>query len=182
VDDIGGGVQAGEAESEAQPLGAALGEGLGAGDQPVLIQPHGHDALHRAVVGRVQGVGGLERALRPRHAVEHGHDAGQGRVTVLDHLGHLVQRAIGRRHPHHGGLETGLQVGVDAFGGGAGAHDLAVRLGLGHDIEEEAARGDQGPADHERGDARHDHLANGRQHIAPNLTTALTQIETPFGK
>ena len=103
-------------------------------------------------------------------------------MTPLDHLGHLIQRAVGRGHPDDCGLKPRLQVGIGAFGGGAGANDLIVGLAAIDDVEQETARRHQRPAQHQREGAGQYHLTACRQNIAMHLAPAFTQVEAAFWK
>ncbi len=77
----GGRVQAGQAQGQAQPVGAAPGEGFGLGDQAILVDPDEPDPVHGGIGrGRFQrrnGPGG------PRGAPQRRQEQSQGAVPLF---------------------------------------------------------------------------------------------------
>ena len=123
---VGRRIETGKAKGQTQALGPGLGKVSGALDQPLLVHADRDEALNRrgGAWHRCRGRG--HDGLGSVDAAEHAHDAGQGGVSPFVHVRHFIEATGRGRHPHHGRLQTGLKVGVEALRGGAGAHDLVV--------------------------------------------------------
>ncbi len=176
----GGRVQAGQAEGQAQPFGARLGQNLGLGDHALLFGAHREDTVHRrqALVDRLrrQHRGGTG------HALEILEDGGQGRVAAFDRLGQVFQRTRAFGHVLGGDVEAGLAVGDPAFR--LGLHHAHLGLGgraLGQG-EEQGDAGRYGQPEHaqaqEEGDGE---LRAGLQDDAAGFAMG-TDIQVSFRK
>ena len=104
---------------------------------------------------------------------------GQGRVTLFDHQGKVVDGAFRGIELSHSAVEASLTICNPAFVLGLGPGDFLIGLGQSHGVHHHGCRADAHPKGAAPDDGRHTHLLSGGQHKGAHFS-ARTDIEMPL--